>query len=50
VVIDEEAHSQDNIHVSGGQRGLNIQLPVESLAELTHARFAFISTLDTGTS
>lgn len=50
VVIEEAARSRDKIHVSGGQRGLNIQLSVESLAELTHARFAPIITLDVGTS
>jgi len=43
VVIAEEAKRWSQIHVSGGQRGLNIQLPVMSLAELTHARFAVIS-------
>jgi Cys-tRNA(Pro)/Cys-tRNA(Cys) deacylase len=46
VVIDEQARSLANIHVSGGQRGLNIELPVKSLAELTLARFANISTPD----
>lgn len=34
------------IHVSGGQRGLNIRLPVWALAELTRARFAVISIRD----
>jgi Cys-tRNA(Pro)/Cys-tRNA(Cys) deacylase len=34
------------IHVSGGQRGLNIRLPVRALAELTRARFAVISIRD----
>jgi prolyl-tRNA editing enzyme YbaK/EbsC (Cys-tRNA(Pro) deacylase) len=43
VVISMEAQNRSHIHVSGGQRGLNIWLPVESLAELTHARFAVIS-------
>jgi Cys-tRNA(Pro)/Cys-tRNA(Cys) deacylase len=46
VMIDEQAHSVANIHVSGGQRGFNIELPVKSLAELTLARFANISTPD----
>jgi Cys-tRNA(Pro)/Cys-tRNA(Cys) deacylase len=50
VVIDTEAHTQSRIHISGGQRGLNIQLPVESLAELAHARFAHISTPDSANS
>jgi Cys-tRNA(Pro)/Cys-tRNA(Cys) deacylase len=48
VVISLEARSRSHIHVSGGQRGLNILLPVESLAELTHARFAIISVHDAG--
>jgi Cys-tRNA(Pro)/Cys-tRNA(Cys) deacylase len=45
VVIDQSAHSLPEIHVSGGQRGLIIRLPVEALAELTRARFAPISSL-----
>lgn len=44
IIIDEVANSQGSIHVSGGQRGLNILLPVGALAELTHARLAVIST------
>ena len=43
VVIDSAAQGQPEIHVSGGQRGLNIRLPVKALAELTRARFAEIS-------
>lgn len=43
VVIDSLAQGFDEIHVSGGQRGLNIRLPVKDLAMLTHARFAAIS-------
>jgi prolyl-tRNA editing enzyme YbaK/EbsC (Cys-tRNA(Pro) deacylase) len=35
-----------DLHVSGGQRGLNIRLPVQALAELTHARFARVSVPD----
>jgi Cys-tRNA(Pro)/Cys-tRNA(Cys) deacylase len=50
VVIDAEARGLSHIHVSGGQRGLNIQLPVESLAEITRARFASISSPDPGYS
>jgi Cys-tRNA(Pro)/Cys-tRNA(Cys) deacylase len=46
VVIASEARTHTQIHVSGGQRGLNILLPVDSLAELTHARFADISMPD----
>ena len=40
VVIDLSARALDEIHISGGQRGLNIKLPVEALAKLTNARFA----------
>ena len=43
VVISANAQSRTEVHVSGGQRGLNIRLPVKSLVELTHARFAVIS-------
>jgi Cys-tRNA(Pro)/Cys-tRNA(Cys) deacylase len=42
VVIDAAAQGQVEIHVSGGQRGLNICLPVKALAQLTNARFAVI--------
>lgn len=43
VLIDSTALEQVEIHVSGGQRGLNIRLPVKDLADLTHARFAPVS-------
>jgi len=46
VVIDSEAEKvpeAGEIHISGGQRGLNIRLPARALAALTHARFAHIS-------
>ena len=43
VVIDSAAQSQAEIHVSGGQRGLNIKLPVADLIKLTNARLASIS-------
>ena len=42
VVIDTAAQGQAEIHVSGGQRGLNIRLPVKALAALTNARFAAV--------
>jgi len=42
VVIDASAQGWDFIHVSGGQRGLNIRLSAQSLSELTRARFAEI--------
>jgi Cys-tRNA(Pro)/Cys-tRNA(Cys) deacylase len=43
VVIDSSAQGYERIYVSGGQRGLDIQLPVESLARLTNARFGSIA-------
>jgi Cys-tRNA(Pro)/Cys-tRNA(Cys) deacylase len=46
VVIDAQARALPEIHVSGGERGLNIRLPVSALAELTRARFAEISLAD----
>jgi len=38
VVLDACAQDYKEIHVSGGQRGLNIRLPVEALIWLTSAR------------
>lgn len=43
VVIDTDALKQSEIHISGGQRGLNLRLPVKAIIELTHARLAAIS-------
>lgn len=43
VVIDHSAQTHPAIHVSGGQRGLNIRLAAADLARLTNARFAAIS-------
>lgn len=37
VILDELADLFDEIHISGGQRGLNIRLPVAALVELTNA-------------
>jgi len=41
-VLDASAQDHAEIHVSGGQRGLNIRLPVADLIELTNARVASI--------
>jgi Uncharacterized conserved protein len=46
VVIDSAAQSLDEIHVSGGQRGLNIKLPVTDLIKLTNARVAAVSRVE----
>jgi Cys-tRNA(Pro)/Cys-tRNA(Cys) deacylase len=43
VVIDSAAQKYSEIHVSGGQRGLNIRLPVADLVKLTKARLAYVS-------
>jgi len=42
VVIDSSAQGHSEIHVSGGQRGLNIKLPVPDLIKLTNARVGSI--------
>ena len=38
VILDSSAQAHAEIHVSGGQRGLNIRLPVEAFVRLTNAR------------
>ena len=43
VVLDSSANQFREIHVSGGQRGLNIKLPVADLIKLTNARMADVS-------
>ena len=43
VVLDALAREQAEIHVSGGQRGLNIRLPVEAFVRLTKARIGEVS-------
>lgn len=43
IVLDSSAQNYSEIHVSGGQRGLNIKLPVEDLVKLTQARLAPVS-------
>jgi len=40
VVVDSSAQNFTEIHVSGGQRGVNIRLSPNDLAKLTNARFA----------
>lgn len=42
VVIDSSAQEHPEIHVSGGQRGLNIRLAASDLIRLTNARIATI--------
>ncbi len=43
VILDDAAQQHAEIHISGGQRGLNIRLPVAALVQLTNARFGRIS-------
>jgi Cys-tRNA(Pro)/Cys-tRNA(Cys) deacylase len=43
VWIDRAAQAFTEIHISGGQRGLNIRLGVTDLVKLTNARIAEIS-------
>lgn len=45
VVLDASAQEQAEIHLSGGQRGLNIRLPVEAFILLTNARVGQVSSL-----
>ena len=40
VVLDEPARLLDRIHVSAGQRGVDLELRVEDLVAVTGARFA----------
>ena len=42
VVIDSSAQGHAEIHVSGGQRGLNIRIPVNDFVQLTNACLADI--------
>ena len=43
VLLDSSAQELAEIHVSGGQCGLNIRLPIEDFLRLTNARLASIS-------
>ena len=47
VMIDSSAQDYLAIHVSGGQRGLNIKIPVADLIKLTNARLASVSKPET---
>lgn len=42
IVIDSAAQNFPELHISGGQRGLNVKLPVADLIKLTNARVASI--------
>jgi Cys-tRNA(Pro)/Cys-tRNA(Cys) deacylase len=43
VVVDASAQAYEAIHISGGQRGINIRLPVTALVALARAQVAVIT-------
>lgn len=43
VILDASAEGYSEIHISGGQRGLNLRLPTEALISLMGAKLATIS-------
>jgi Cys-tRNA(Pro)/Cys-tRNA(Cys) deacylase len=43
VIVDATAEIFDEIHISGGERGLNIRLPVTALVAMTHATLAEVA-------
>lgn len=43
IILDSSAELHQEIYISGGQRGLDIQLPVSDLISLTNAKVAEIS-------
>jgi Cys-tRNA(Pro)/Cys-tRNA(Cys) deacylase len=43
VILDDSALNHDEIHISGGQRGLNIRMKASDIIRLTNARVATIS-------
>ncbi len=43
IVLDDCAHALEWMHVSGGQRGLNIKIRVSDFVKVTNARIAPIS-------
>jgi Cys-tRNA(Pro)/Cys-tRNA(Cys) deacylase len=47
ILLDKTAEQYAEIHVSGGQRGLNIRIQVKDLLSLTSARLAAVSSPST---
>lgn len=47
VLIDDSARAHGQIHVSGGQRGLNVLLSLDDLMKLTGARLAPVARPET---
>ena len=48
VLIDAAAQEHTHIHVSGGQRGLNVKVPLADLIKLTNAQLARVSRPEPG--
>ncbi len=46
MILDSSARNFDEIHISGGQRGMNIRLPTSALIQLVRAQVALIHTDD----
>lgn len=44
VILDHDALLLEYMYISGGQRGMNIRLPVTDLIEITHATLSDITT------
>ncbi len=47
VLVDASAQNLGEIYISGGQRGLNIRLPLVDLLQITNARLAAIASQET---
>ena len=43
VILDISAEAHVEIHISGGERGLNVQMPINALVQLTRARLGRVS-------
>jgi Cys-tRNA(Pro)/Cys-tRNA(Cys) deacylase len=43
ILIDKSAAQHETIFVSGGEKGINLKLPVEALIELTRAKYVGVT-------
>ena len=46
ILLDESARTLDRIHISAGQRGIDLELRVEDLIAVTNAKFAAATSAD----
>ena len=46
ILLDESARALDRIHISAGQRGIDLELRVEDLIAVTNAKFAAATSAD----